>query len=57
MSTTTTNNEYDNQDNKEVCNAFDCSKEATHSVELDVGKFGTIVVNLCSSCSEKILQE
>ena len=52
MSTTIINNNT-KLNNKEICNAFGCYKNATEKVDIDVGKFGTILVNLCSECVKK----
>ncbi len=51
-SLTTTN--YDNKlDNKNICNAFRCSKGATEKIDVNAGIFGTISLSLCSVCVKK----
>ena len=40
-------------DNKDICNAFGCSKSATKKVNVSAGTFGTISLMLCSMCVKK----
>jgi len=53
--TTTTNNSYSNLDNKQICDAFGCSSIATETINVDGGNYGTITLNLCSSCKNKFI--
>ena len=39
--------------NKEICNAFGCSKNATEKIKVSAGTFGAISLNLCSTCIKK----
>jgi hypothetical protein len=42
-----------NQINKEICNAFGCSKNATEKISVSAGTFGTISLDLCNNCVKK----
>jgi hypothetical protein len=49
----TPTNTKENPSNKDICNAFGCSNKATEKIYVDAGTFGTISLNLCSSCIKK----
>jgi hypothetical protein len=36
--------------NKNICNAFGCSSNATQKISVSAGTFGTISLNLCNNC-------
>lgn len=38
---------------KSICDGFGCDKEATIEVTANVGKLGTIDLNLCENCISK----
>ena len=38
---------------EQVCQAVDCEEKATHRIEITAGKFGTIVLSVCSKCVGK----
>jgi hypothetical protein len=38
---------------KQICEARECSKNATHEIRLNVGKFGIISLFLCKKCLSK----
>lgn len=38
---------------KNICESFDCSNEATVEISIDAGKFGVITLNLCDNCIVK----
>lgn len=40
----------DKEINKEICNAFGCSKNATKKINVSAGTFGKISLNLCNNC-------
>lgn len=37
----------------EICEAVGCEAEATHDLEVSVGKFGSIPLSLCNNCIMK----
>jgi transposase-like protein len=39
--------------NKAICNAFGCSKEATIKTDINAGTFGIISLSLCLECIKK----
>ena len=39
--------------NKQICEAVECSKNATNEIRLNVGKFGKISLFLCKDCLPK----
>jgi hypothetical protein len=47
------NNSITKEINKDICNAFGCSQEATEKVNIDVGIFGTITLDVCQFCINK----
>jgi hypothetical protein len=55
--TTTTTSNNSNLDNKQICNAFGCSYEATDTIDIDGGSYGTITLSLCSLCRNKFTGE
>ena len=38
---------------EQVCQAVDCEEQATHKIEIAAGKFGIIVLSVCSNCVGK----
>jgi hypothetical protein len=36
-----------------ICEAINCSNQATEKINIDAGKLGIITFNLCSSCVKK----
>jgi hypothetical protein len=38
---------------EQVCQAVDCEEKATKQIEIAAGKFGIIVLSVCSNCVEK----
>jgi hypothetical protein len=46
-----------NQINKEICNAFGCSKNATEKINVSAGTFGIISLDLCSDCVSNFVQK
>lgn len=38
------------KDDQQPCNAINCFRKATESINVDAGKFGTISLLLCKSC-------
>ena len=49
----TPNNFKENLSNKDICNAFGCSDQATETIDVSAGKFGTISLKVCSTCLKK----
>jgi hypothetical protein len=39
--------------NKEICNAFGCSKNATEKINASAGIYGIISLSLCKNCISK----
>ena len=44
------NNIISKEINKDICNAFGCSQDATEKINVSAGKFGTISLSLCNNC-------
>jgi hypothetical protein len=44
------NNSITKEINKDICNAFGCTKNATEKINVSAGSFGTISLNLCKNC-------
>lgn len=40
---------------KEICNAIECSEEATKVITVDAGKFGSILLSVCAKCAKKFV--
>jgi len=58
VSITQVNNIKDTEINKVVyCNAFNCSKNATKKINVSVGSFGAISLDLCNNCVRKFVQK
>jgi len=45
-------NEFD--EDKVICNGFDCQELATEQLELQCGEYGSTIFFLCKNCNEKI---
>ena len=45
-------NEID--ENKVICNGFDCQEEATQQLDLPFGEYGSTLFFFCKKCKEKI---
>ena len=41
--------------NKEICNCFGCSNNATEKINVSAGTFGTISLDLCNNCVRKFV--
>lgn len=41
------------EDYKGICEASHCNEEAITQINVNVGKFGTIKLNLCYNCTSK----
>jgi hypothetical protein len=39
--------------NKDICNAFGCSNKSTEKIDVSVGKYGTITLEVCQFCINK----
>ncbi len=42
--------------NKNICNAFGCSKKATEKINVSAGKFGVISLDFCNNCIGNFVQ-
>lgn len=41
------------KDNKQICEAFGCVEKATEQIEINAGKYGILVLRVCSKCVRK----
>lgn len=45
---------YNNErGNKDICDAFGCSKQANNKIDVNAGTYGTIALNFCTECAVK----
>jgi len=44
---------FSGQSSQSQCEGLGCSRTATAEVEVDAGKFGILILNLCKDCSIK----
>ena len=47
------NNIIDIQDNNIICEAIGCSQRAINEIKVEIGKYGTISLFLCTNCLPK----
>lgn len=40
-----------------ICEAADCEQVATEQIEVSAGKYGTLILSVCSNCVEKFTDE
>jgi hypothetical protein len=47
---------FNDNDNRKLCEAFDCYEYATNEIEVQVGKLGLIKLNICNYCISKFTE-
>lgn len=46
-------NDYTTNNNKVICEAINCYREATEKIDIKAGSFGLITLNLCKRCIKR----